>query len=414
MTDPARVVASGKEIDRVRGAAALSKAALSGANLLELGAEFHARATSDPEDSGALMDLSTVLYLIGDSATANAVQTVALREKRLYRLDTVTTEHGPRLLVIMAPGDPAANTPIDYLVFDSDVRVDFLYVVPGLPPSTSLPDCDVVFVAIGEADETRQARQLAEAMLHTARVPVLNPAKRIAAVARDQASELLCTVPGAVVPRVRRLDLAALRNLASLVTPIATLLPDGGFPILIRPVGSHAGKGLAKLDTPEEVTEYLENVHSNEFYVSRFVDYRSPSGFYEKARLVLIQGRPLVCHLAVNEHWLVHYQTAKMNESAAKRSAEERFMAGFESGFVRKHGTALSEIAERMNLDYLVIDCGETRDGQLLIFEVDTNALVHALDPVDLFAYKQPVMQKVFSAFRAMLENASGRGAPRS
>jgi len=32
--------------------------------------------------------------------------------------------------------------------------------------------------------------------------------------------------------------------------------------------------------------------------------------------------------------------------------------------------------------------------------------IVHAIDPVDVFPYKQPQMRKVFAAFRAMLANA--------
>ena len=58
-----------------------------------------------------------------------------------------------------------------------------------------------------------------------------------------------------------------------------------------------------------------------------------------------------------------------------------------------------------MGLDYYAIDCAETAQGSLLVFEVDTAMLVHAMDPVDLYPYKHPQMRKVFAAFRQMLEN---------
>jgi len=58
----------------------------------------------------------------------------------------------------------------------------------------------------------------------------------------------------------------------------------------------------------------------------------------------------------------------------------------------------------------LGIDCGETPDGKLLIFEVDSCMIVHALDPVELFPYKQTQMHKLFAAFRQMLLNARQRG----
>ena len=63
----------------------------------------------------------------------------------------------------------------------------------------------------------------------------------------------------------------------------------------------------------------------------------------------------------------------------------------------------------RSELEYVGIDCGETPDGELLVFEVDSGMTVHAMDPVDLFPYKQPQMRKVFRAFRQMLIDASRR-----
>jgi glutathione synthase/RimK-type ligase-like ATP-grasp enzyme len=99
-----------------------------------------------------------------------------------------------------------------------------------------------------------------------------------------------------------------------------------------------------------------------------------------------------------------------MVESAEKRAEEERVMADFDSNFARRHAEALRVISERVGLDYLGIDCGETADGELLIFEIDSCMIVHAIDPVDVFPYKQPQMRKVFDAFRRMLGHAMQRG----
>jgi hypothetical protein len=82
-------------------------------------------------------------------------------------------------------------------------------------------------------------------------------------------------------------------------------------------------------------------------------------------------------------------------------------MTRFDDDFARRHAAAFHAIHQRMGLDYLGIDCGETSTGEMLIFEVDSNMIVHALDPVDLFPYKQPQMRKVFDAFRDMLIRAS-------
>ena len=50
------------------------------------------------------------------------------------------------------------------------------------------------------------------------------------------------------------------------------------------------------------------------------------------------------------------------------------------------------------------VDCAETRGGSLLVFEADNTAIVHDMDPAELFPYKQPQMRKIFDAFAAMLE----------
>ena len=55
----------------------------------------------------------------------------------------------------------------------------------------------------------------------------------------------------------------------------------------------------------------------------------------------------------------------------------------------------------------MCIDCAETHDGELLIFEIDHAMVVHAMDPEDLFPYKQAHMLKVKNAFTDFLYGLS-------
>jgi hypothetical protein len=77
-------------------------------------------------------------------------------------------------------------------------------------------------------------------------------------------------------------------------------------------------------------------------------------------------------------------------------------MANFDD-FAQRHQAALAAIACRTQLDYLCIDCAETPDGQLLVFEIDHAMVVHAMDLEEQFPYKQPHMLKVKNAFRDYL-----------
>jgi hypothetical protein len=85
-------------------------------------------------------------------------------------------------------------------------------------------------------------------------------------------------------------------------------------------------------------------------------------------------------------------------------------MDGF-AAFAERHQTALTAIHQRSKMEYICIDCAETPSGELLIFEIDHAMVVHAMDPEDLFPYKQIHMGKVRQAFENFLFslNAGGR-----
>lgn len=396
------------------GLAALMRMAFSGADLAPLGTQLIERAGQDAGkvNANVLMDLSTVLQLRGERELAMTIQRQALEQQQIYSPPTSNGQANIRLLAIMGPGDLMANTPLEFLLENSDVALDILYVAPDLPLPLSLPEHDLVFVAIGESGENAPLLQeIADALKSWPR-PVLNPPERIALLSRDSACAMLQSVPGVVMPNTVRVDSQSLLRVGLTELPLADILAGGEFPIIVRPVDSHAGKGLAKLDNAAAIPEYLQTMSQNAFYISRFVDYRGANGLFRKYRIVLIEGRPFVCHMAISEHWMIHYLNAGMAESAAKRAEEECCMASFNEDFARRHASALQAIYERTGLDYLGIDCGETPDGKLLIFEVDSNMIVHAIDPVDIFPYKQPQMRKVFAAFREMLDNAIKRGLP--
>jgi glutathione synthase/RimK-type ligase-like ATP-grasp enzyme len=392
------------------GLAVLMRMALSGTNPVPLSAQLLERAAADPNDANALLDISTILQLVGKRDLGLAMQNQALAVSRLYHLPPATGNAGVRLLAMFAPGDLMANTPLECLFEGSDVALDMLYLLPGAPLTEPLPDHDVLFIAIGESDRNRpllaDIGEAIEAWPH----PVLNLPQRILNTSREGAYASLRDAPGMLMPATERIARAALELMARGELAPGDALDGGAFPIIVRPIDSHAGKDLEKLDAPAAIADYLSRVEQDEFYVSPFVDYRGTDGLYRKARLALVDGRPFACHLGISGHWMIHYLNAGMSESAEKRAEEQNFMDNFDVDFARRHASALQAIDERMGLDYLIIDCAETPDGKLLIFEVDTSAVVHAMDPVDMFPYKQPAMRKVFDAFRAMLDKAARRG----
>jgi hypothetical protein len=220
-------------------------------------------------------------------------------------------------------------------------------------------------------------------------------------------AESLAGLPGICSPQAVATDRTALDAHIQHGAPIAGFTEP--YPCLIRPLASHAGAGLARLQNPAELAKYLRLSFDQRFFVTKFEDYASPDGLYRKSRVAFIDREPFLCHMAISSHWMVHYLNAGMTESAEKRAEEARAMADFDTGFARRHAAAFDALHDRIDLDYYSIDCSETQDGRLLIFEADAAAIIHLMDPPDLFPYKQPQMRKVFAAFEAMLRRRAAQ-----
>ena len=398
-----------EDYGRLIGLPKLMQWAFSGIDLTPLGTRLLERAVSHQDDTVNLMNLSIILQIQGKHDLGVTVKNEALKRNRLYHLPAATEQPALRLVAIMGPGDLMANTPLEFLVEDSDVALDMLYVDAKLPFPATVPDHDVAFVAVCESDENRPLLSMIDQAMSVWPRPVLNRARNIAALTRTGVCELLRGVPEIVAPATARVARGDLERVGNDQSALFALLESGAYPVIVRPVGSHAGRGLQKLASAPAVADYLAATPDREFYVTRFVDYAGTDGLYRKYRVALVDGRPYAAHMALSPRWMVHYLNADMLENAQNRELEAQFMAGFENGFAARHAAALRAIHERLKLDYLVIDCAETRSGELLVFEVDSGAVVHAMDSEETFPYKRPQMRKVFAAFRDLLGRAALR-----
>ena len=392
------------------GLAALLRMNFSGADLTPLGQELLARAEADAADACALMDAATILQFKGNHDLALAMQRQALQLRQHFCLPAQLPPAQLRVLALMAPGDLMANVPLECLVEGSAVDLHLYYIVPGEPPTDPIPEHDVLFVALSETEENGPLLDHLHLALADWPQPVLNRPDRIRRVARDAASRILNGIPGIAMPPTQRAARGVLAQIAAGSSPLDALLPGCEFPLIVRPLDSHAGHDLQKIDDVTALQDYLDTVAQQDFFVSPFIDYRSADGLFRKYRVALIDGRPFACHMGISSHWMIHYLNAGMADSAEKRAEEAAFMASFDGDFARRHETALRAIHERIGLEYVCIDCAETADGRLLIFEVDHAMVVHALDPVDIYPYKLPQMHKVFRAFCDMLGHYADNG----
>jgi tetratricopeptide (TPR) repeat protein len=384
------------------GLAPFLRMSIAGVDLQPAAQELLARAGADGNDANLWMNLSLAMLCLGQRDLGLAIQQQALAMQRVYHLAASEQPAKLRLLMLMVPGDLSANTPLECLLEDSDIDLDFYYLSfddAELPP---IPEHDALLVGISEADENHALLADLEQALAAWPKPVINAPQHIPGTGREQAFALLQNVPGLRVPPTLRASRFVLQTIAAGASGLPDLFESGNFPLIVRPVGSHAGRDLDKIDGPEAVARYLARVDAAEFYLSPFIDYSSRDGLFRKMRVALIDGKPFACHMGVSAHWMIHYVNAGMYEEAWKRDEEASFMAQFDD-FAQRHHAALLAIYQQTQLDYLCIDCAETPDGRLLIFEIDHAMVVHAMDSEAQFPYKQIYMRKVKNAFRDFL-----------
>jgi hypothetical protein len=360
-----------------------------------------------PNSEGSVYDRAIASQLAFRRAEGLGLLDQALEANQMYRVGG-GRRAAIRLLALVSPGDLMTNTPLDFLTNHLNVRLDLLYLLPDRPLPPVIPDHDVAFFAVGEADppELERLRRLFAQWPR----PTLNNPHALATLERDTLSGSLAGFPGLCSPHAAAVDRLALDAHIQYGAPIAGFAASHElYPCLIRPLASHAGTGLARVANAEELAKYLHLSFERRFFLTAFEDYAGPDGLYRKYRVAFIDREPFLCHMAISSHWMVHYLNAGMTESGEKRAEEARAMAEFDDGFARRHAGAFDALHERIDLDYYSIDCAETPDGRLLVFEADAAAIVHMMDPPDLFPYKQPQMRRVFAAFENMLRRRSNQ-----
>jgi len=388
--------------DRI-GFAHLTRQAFEGVDLHPLREHLLARIAEGTAQAGEGLDLSLIAQLMGEKETGLVIQSEVLSFHQLFRTPAAVPKPGLRVLALAADIDMGGNTPIEFLLEGSDIELLTLYVTKGTGLPEALPEHDVAIVVASDSEECREALALIEkAAPHWPR-PLLNRPELIGNLDRDKLFRLLADIPGLDIPVTANATRAQLAALSEGRIVCAEITSELHFPMIVRPRGTHAGVGLAKVDDAAALAAYLAERQEQDFFVARFVNYASPDGLYRKIRLTMVDGRPYACHMAIADRWDIWYLNAYMAFSEEKRAEEAIFMQDFDRAFAARHKHALDEMSRRVGLDYFIVDCAENQSGELLVFEADNTAVVHNMDSPVVFPYKPPQMRKIFAAFTAML-----------
>jgi hypothetical protein len=374
-----------------------------GGNCAILQQEIAARLTDPVHAPGAWLDLAIFHQTLGDVENAKLCQNIALSSSRLFR-QISKVEKSFKLLVIKTPGDFMANTPIEFMVENSGIEVITAYIFDSDECLMHLPHHHAAILAISESPENRHVLSKCQAWLQGGQTSIYNnnPAK-ISQLDRTHLWKLLSGVESLVCPRTILVTIETPAQELFELSMSAASAARLAFPLILRPEGAHAGESTVLVTNDFELRREAALTSSSRLNISEFTNYVSADGQFRKYRIAVIAGHAYPAHMAISSHWMVHYLNAGMDQSAIKRAEENAWLESFHQSFSPKHQIALNALARLIDLDYFVMDCAETADGKLLIFEIDIAMIVHSMDGAPEFAYKREPMRKLFTAFCRML-----------
>ena len=321
---------------------------------------------------------------------------------RPHPIDVVTATDHRRTVLLLGNGC-AGNIPLDTILpVRTTTRLSWHVDFATEEQAQSLPRHDVAFNVVGNADLLDEAF---DTLSHYAvRRPVLNHPAAVARTRRDRLPAVLEGIPNLVVPRTIRLSRAAAASPAL----VADLAAAGmTYPVLVRSIAGHGGEGTDLIETPEQMAGFAPG-EADAYYFIAYHDVRLDDGFYRKYRTVFVDGKAFPYHLAISDHWLVHYFSAGMMSATWKRQEERRFMETPEAALGVAAMAAIEAIGQRLGLDFAGIDYALLPDGRVLLFEANATMLVHLRDSRADFPYKHAVVPAIFEAFEAMLDRHAG------
>lgn len=365
-------------------------------------AEHYSKAAlaHDPGLVIARQTLASVAEARGDLAAAREQLALAYARQSLFPQPAAD----PELTVLVLVTGESGNIPLTHLMPRGRYSSHVWYAEFARDDEAP-PPVDLVLNAIGDPDVAGPLAPAVRRYLARAQVPLLNPPDKVVLTGRDRIAERLAGIEGLVVPAVRLLPPRAQRS----GDWAAVMLAQGmSLPVLVRPAGSHGGKGLSLVQDAAGLAAAGDAI-TGEAYVTAFHDFASADGFYRKYRMIFVGREPLPYHLAISAGWLVHHETSGMEADTARQAEELAFLADPKTALGHVAYAAIEAVGRRLDLDYCGIDFSLLPDGRVLLFEANATMLAHPEAPDSPFAAKAPYVEAILERFRAMLRAKAGR-----
>jgi glutathione synthase/RimK-type ligase-like ATP-grasp enzyme len=246
----------------------------------------------------------------------------------------------------------------------------------------------------------RDLLEAAPAILAHSLAPVVNPPEAVRRTTRCEVARRLSALDGVVVPRIFSLPRERLTGPDAGETVAATGLR---YPVLLRSPGFHTGEYFVRIDSADELPKAAAGLPGRSLLLIEFLDVRDGDGKIRKYRAMLVDGKILPLHVAISEHWKVHYFTADMPQNARHRSEDEAFLRDMAGVLGKRALAALRRIRDVLALDCAGVDFAFDARGRLVVFEANATMIVPEPEEDERWRYRLAHVQRVYDAVREML-----------
>jgi hypothetical protein len=356
-------------------------------------AHYEAALAIDAQFAEAHQGLGNLLAELGQEDAAAEHQRLGHWDHRPTELP-YRGESEPVSVLLLTSGR-RGDVPIRHLLDDKIFRT--FVVLPNVyDPDVPLPEHQVVFNAIGDADLCKQALDRAVTLMDRTFAPVINAPAAVLGTGRAANARRLGDIPGVVAPHIANF-------LREALTVDALTSKGFDFPVLLRAPGFHNGRHFVLIEKADQLAAALAELPGDELTAIQFLDSRGADGWYRKYRVMMIGGWLYPLHLAISPNWKIHYVTADMADNAAHRAEEAKFLGDMPGVLGSRAMAALAEIQNVLGLDYAGIDFGLNAAGDVLLFEANATMTVLPPDKDRRWDYRRAAIQRVEDAVRKML-----------
>ena len=222
---------------------------------------------------------------------------------------------------------------------------------------------------IADADTHRGSLERCIELCAQVNSPVINRPEHILQTARDRVSESLQGIPGVTMPRTVRFTPRCPEDVFSRATA-----EKFAWPFIVRVAGLHGGQSMLRVAAPEDYSSlHVFPFDGRDFYLTEYVDCRNSEGFYQRQRLIVIDGKAVLRGALYDETWKVHGASRSFMLTRETWETDRERNRWFETQAIPRLEAAIAEITRRLKLELYGIDCNMGPDGNMLIFEANAN-----------------------------------------